>query len=64
MVVSANIGMAKPDKEIYKYCVSRFDCQFDEIFMIDDNAVNLDGLETIGITPVLFESNDSVRHLV
>lgn len=64
MVVSANIGMAKPDKEIYKYCVSRFDCQFDEIFMIDDNAVNLDGLETIGITPVLFESNDSVRKLL
>ncbi len=64
MVVSANIGMAKPDKEIYKYCVSRFDCEFDEIYMIDDNAVNLDGLETIGITPVLFENNDSVGKLL
>lgn len=64
MVISCNIGMAKPDKEIYKYCVSRFECEFDEIYMIDDNAVNIDGLETIGITPVLFTGNESVMHLV
>ena len=64
MVISSNIGMAKPDKEIYKYCVSRFDCQFDEIYMIDDNAVNLDGLETIGITPVLFKGNESIGQIL
>ena len=63
MVVSCNIGMAKPDKEIYRYCVSLFDTEFDEIYMIDDNQINLDGLETIGITPILFTGNESVKGL-
>ena len=64
MVISSNFGMAKPDKEIYKYCVSRFENDFDEIYMIDDNAVNLEGLESIGITPVLFQGNESIKDLL
>lgn len=35
--ISCNLKMAKPDPEIYRFCVSRFGKEYDEIYMIDDN---------------------------
>lgn len=64
MVVSCNIGIAKPDKEIYRYCVSLFDDDFDEIYMVDDNIVNVQAAAETGITPVHFTGNDCVDFLV
>ena len=64
MVISCNIGIAKPDKEIYRYCVSLFDDEFDEIYMVDDNAVNVQAAAEIGITPVHFTGNDCVDFLI
>ena len=60
MVVSSAIGLAKPDPEIYRYCVALFDREYDEIYMIDDNSANLEPLEEIGITPILFTGVESV----
>lgn len=54
MVISCNIKMAKPDPEIYRYCVSQFGKEYDEIFMIDDNLANLEPLPALGIKPVHF----------
>ncbi len=64
MVISCNIGIAKPDKEIYKYCVSLFDGDFDEIYMIDDNIANVEAAAEIGITPVHFTGNECLRELM
>lgn len=64
MVISCNIGIAKPDKEIYKYCVSQFDCDFDEIYMVDDNAANVAAAAETGIIPVHFKGNECVRELL
>ena len=55
-VISCNVKMAKPDPEIYKYCVSLFDKQYDKIYMVDDNAFNLEHLPSIGITPILYKN--------
>lgn len=63
MFISCNLKMAKPDIEIYKYCVSQFGKDYKEIYMIDDNAVNLEHLKEIGITPVLFEGAESLKKL-
>ena len=51
-VISCNVKMAKPDEAIYKYCISLFNKQYDEIYMVDDNIVNLEHLPSIGITPI------------
>ena len=64
VVVSSNIGIAKPDKEIYRYCVSLFDEEFDEIYMVDDSAVNVNAAAETGIIPVHFTGNESVEHLL
>ncbi len=56
--ISCNIKIAKPDIEIYKYCVSQFNKAYDKIYMIDDNIKNLEHLPSIGITPIHFTDID------
>ena len=58
--VSHKYGLIKPQIEFYKLCVNSFDKKFRKVYMIDDNAVNLEGLEDIGITPVLFEGAENI----
>ena len=60
MFISCNIGLAKPDKEIYLYCVNEMGKNYDKIYMIDDNWGNLEHLSEIGIKPVHYKGDDSV----
>ena len=62
-VISCNVKMAKPDNEIYKYCVSLFDKQYEKVYMIDDNISNLEHLPTIGITPIHYSSVEDLEVL-
>lgn len=62
-VISCNVKMAKPDNEIYKYCVSLFDKQYEKVYMIDDNLSNLEHLPTIGITPIHYSSVEDLEIL-
>lgn len=52
--VSGNFGCAKPDREFYEICLNSFSEKFDKIYFTDDNPANLQNLEDLGITPVLF----------
>lgn len=60
--ISCNIKMAKPDPEIYRYCVSQFSKEYDKIYMIDDNIKNLEHLPELGITPVHFTDIESLKN--
>lgn len=60
MFISCNLGLAKPDKEIYLHCVRELGKSYDEIYMIDDNLTNLEHLPEIGITPIHYKGDDSV----
>ena len=64
MVVSSAIGLAKPDLEIYRYCVAQFDREYDKIYMIADNSANLEPLKEIGITPILFTGVESAASVL
>lgn len=59
-VISCNVKMAKPDLEIYRYCVSLFNKNYDKIYMIDDNIRNLEHLHQLGITPIHFTDISSM----
>lgn len=61
MVISSQIRMAKPDNEIYQYCVSLFEENFEEIYMIDDNLKNLEKLSEIGIKPIHYKGTESLK---
>ncbi len=60
MFISCNLGLAKPDKEIYLHCVREMGKNYDEVYMVDDNWSNLEKLPEIGITPVHYKGDDSV----
>lgn len=62
--ISCNIGMAKPDPEIYRYCVGLFEGPYEKIYMIDDSIKNLEPLPKLGITPIHFKNiDDMLSHL-
>lgn len=58
--VSWQYKMAKPNREFYKLCVTQMNANYDKVFMIDDNSNNINGLEEIGITPVLYRNNEQL----
>lgn len=63
IVISCNVKMAKPDIAIYKYCISLFEGEYEKIYMIDDNLVNLQHLPSIGITPIHYRSVEDLCQL-
>lgn len=60
MFISCNLGLAKPDKEIYLHCVREMGKAYDEVYMIDDSLINLEHLPEIGITPIHYKKDNSV----
>lgn len=64
MVVSSAVKLAKPDLEIYRYCIAQFDRKYDKIYMIDDNTANLEHLSELGIIPVHFTGIESILSLL
>ena len=55
LVISGEIKVAKPDKEIYEYLLSTYDLVPDECIFIDDNPANIAMAESLGIHGYLFD---------
>ena len=60
MFISCNLGLIKPDKEIYLHCVGEMGKTYDEVYMVDDNWGNLEKLHEIGIKAIHYKGEDSV----
>lgn len=56
VVVSSEVGWAKPDRRIYVHLVESLGIRPTDMVLIDDNPVNLIGARDVGIAGVLFES--------
>ncbi len=54
--ISANYGMAKPDREFYEACLGGLAGKFDGIYFTDDNPANLVVPQSMGIKTALFSS--------
>lgn len=53
-VVSAEIGLMKPDPAIFRHTVERFDIAAPQTVFLDDYQVNVDGAKSIGMEAKLF----------
>ena len=62
-VISCNVKMVKPDEKIYKHCISLFDKDFDEVYMVDDSFRNLEHLPEIGIKPIHYKRVEDLEIL-
>ena len=61
IVVSGELGMIKPDPEIYGVLVERTGLNPATSVFIDDSATNVRAAEALGFKGVLFEGADSLR---
>jgi putative hydrolase of the HAD superfamily len=53
VVISGEIGMRKPDPEIYQYTVKLLGCEPGEVVFVDDLPVNVRGAVTAGLVGVV-----------
>ena len=60
-LISGLEGLVKPDPEIFRLLLRRFDLQPSRTLFIDDSAVNVEAATKIGIRSVLFESPGQLR---
>ena len=58
--ISCHEKIAKPNLEIYRRCINSFAHKFDKVYMVDDNIKNLEPLDQIDVTPILFKDNKDV----
>ncbi len=61
VIVSGEVGLAKPDPDIFRYALERFGLERDASLMIDDTQENLDSAAKVGLGTVLFTSADQLR---
>ncbi len=59
--LSAELGMAKPDKEIYRYVLKKLGIKAEDAIFIDDNEKNIHAASELGINAVLFRGIDSLN---
>ncbi|GLT14338.1 HAD family hydrolase [Vibrio algivorus] len=55
-IVSAEVGLLKPQTEIYHSLLSQYDLQASETVFIDDMPYNVKGAEAVGISAIQFVS--------
>jgi len=60
VVVSANIGIAKPDKGIYEHTLLQLGAEPAETLFIDDRQVNVDAGNAYGIKSILYTDYESL----
>lgn len=59
-VISAEVGMAKPDQRIFQLITERLGVRPPEAVFIDDFSVNIDGARSAGLNAIHFRSHDQV----
>jgi len=63
VVVSCEVGVAKPDPAIYELCLSRLGVKANEALFVDDRIENLEGAASLGIRTFHFDGDDAVARL-
>lgn len=64
-IFSAKIGLTKPNEEIFKYILNKYDLKVDETIFIDDSIKNIYGAKKVGIHGYLFNNypDDLIKNI-
>lgn len=63
VVVSCEVGVCKPEAEIYRVCVERLGVPASQALFVDDRVENLRGAEAVGLQTLHFTGDASVEPL-
>ena len=61
LVISGQIGLTKPNKEIFDYLLEKVGLPAEECLFIDDRTENTEAAERLGFQTVLFTSPEELR---
>ena len=61
IIISAEVGISKPDPRIYQLAVQRLDVLPQEAVFVDDFPHNVQAAQELGMQGVLFKNPDQVR---
>ncbi|MGD8456836.1 MAG: HAD family phosphatase [Anaerolineales bacterium] len=61
LIISAEVGMMKPQPEIYQFALETLGFAPEETVFIDDFTENVEGAQAVGIHGILFTSPEQVR---
>ncbi len=57
LVFSAELGIAKPSREIFNYLIDKYSIDVKETVFIDDSQRNISGAQNVGIFGYRFDGN-------
>ena len=64
ILISAELGVAKPDQRIYHILASTINCQFDNILFVDDFIENIEAANELGIQTIHYHPGmDLINHI-
>lgn len=63
IIQSCQIGLIKPEKEIYEHAQKKAKVKARHILFIDDTEINIKGAEVLGWNTVLFDTNNPARSI-
>lgn len=63
VVVSYEVGLAKPDPRIFELCLARLGAETRETLFVDDRADNVEAAARLGIRTVHFTGDDAFARL-
>lgn len=61
---SFQIGLRKPDKEIYLFAAEKLNVKTEEILFIDDSEINIKGAESVGMNIIHFTNSMTLSDLL
>lgn len=61
IIISAEIGIAKPDRNFFDKVIEILGQPYSDILFFDDNRDNIKSAQNIGIKSVLFSGSDSIN---
>ena len=61
-VVSADVGILKPQAEIYQHLLNQFDIKAEETIFLDDMPHNVKGAQNVGIAAIEFKNAAQGEH--
>jgi 2-haloacid dehalogenase len=61
IVVSGEEQVAKPDPEVFRRLLQRYDVAADEVVFVDDSAVNVEAARRLGMAALLFTGPEQLR---
>jgi HAD superfamily hydrolase (TIGR01509 family) len=57
-IISCEVGLIKPEREIYNLLLDRYNLVPEQTMFIDDRKPNVDAAAEVGINPFHFDRND------